>query len=53
VILIADTPTIKTRGGMVVQAEHIIGGDSPLSLELDILLVPGGIGADEVVKNEK
>ncbi len=42
---------ISTRGGMRVMAEHVIDVDS--LPELDIILVPGGLGARKLAENKK
>jgi len=47
--LLAEKSIITTRGGMRVVVDHVIGNAKP---QLDVLLVPGGYGTRQLVKNE-
>jgi len=49
-ITIAEEPGIvRCRGGLLVQPNHTIADHPPL----DILLIPGGYGTDQVVENPR
>src|SRR5215211_5496113 len=49
-ITIAEEPgTVRCRGGLLVQPNHTIADHPPL----DILLIPGGYGTDQVVENPR
>jgi transcriptional regulator GlxA family with amidase domain len=49
VTIAEDARTVRCRGGLLVQPNHTID-DHPA---LDILLVPGGYGTDQVVENPR
>ena len=49
-MLIAENPTVSTRGGMIVQVDHVMCDEYP---DLDVLLVPGGFGTIPLSKNQK